>query len=399
MIAVEEALGFIRKEKAEILETEFIATSHALGRVLSTPLVAPLNLPSFRQSAMDGYALCISEKNTYKVVGEIKAGDETNFLLKKGECVRIFTGAPVPDTAQAVVIQEKVTLKENNITIDSPLKKGQNIREIGSQVQKGNVTLEKNQELNPAGLGFIQSLGIQSVEVYRKPKVTVVVTGNELVAPGSPLSKGKIFESNSLLLDAALSQFQVKAVVLSKVKDTLQSTIVALEKAIAHSDLVLISGGISVGKYDFVGEALAQLGVKEVFYKVKQRPGKPLFFGKKERTFCFALPGNPASTLSCFYVYVLPLLNRMMHKNSQGLRRSQLPLTHSFHSSEPRALFLKAFVKEGKVTILDHQNSSMLISFAKANALVYLPENEATLEKEDFVTVLFLPEANQIVSE
>ncbi len=139
MIAVEEALGFIRKEKAEILETEFIATSHALGRVLSTPLVAPLNLPSFRQSAMDGYALCISEKNTYKVVGEIKAGDETSFSLQKGECVRIFTGAPVPDTAQVVVIQEKVTLKENNITIDSPLKKGQNIREIGSQVQKGTL--------------------------------------------------------------------------------------------------------------------------------------------------------------------------------------------------------------------------------------------------------------------
>ena len=150
-----------------------------------------------------------------------------------------------------------------------------------------------------------------------------------------------------------------------------------------------------MGDYDFVGKALQNLGVKDIFYKVRQRPGKPLYFGKKGNTSCFALPGNPASTLTCFYVYVLPLLNRLRNFESLGLRREKLPLTQDFQSSEARALFLKANVNRGKVSLLDHQNSSMLISFAKANAVVFLPENGASLKKHEKVEVLFLPDFNE----
>lgn len=395
MIAVEEALRLIQEEQNVITETETIATQEALGRVLSKSIQAPIALPSFRQSAMDGYALHIGTGLTYTVVGEQKAGDAKTFDLKAGECVRIFTGAAVPDTANAVVIQEKVQRFETKIELENLPQLGQNIRAHGTQIKKGSFPLEKGQVLNPAGLGLIQSLGIQKVKVFRKPRVCVIVTGNELLPPGSALSEGKIFESNSLILKAALHQIQIEPQIITGVPDQLEDTEDVLKGAFATSDLVLISGGISVGDYDFVGKALQNLGVKDIFYKVRQRPGKPLYFGKKGNTFCFALPGNPASTLTCFYVYVLPLLNYLRNFGSLGLRREKLPLTQDFQSSEARALFLKATVNQGKVSLLDHQNSSMLISFAKANAVVFLPENGADLKKHEKVEVLFLPDFNE----
>jgi molybdopterin molybdotransferase len=395
MIAVEEALRLIQEEQNVITETETIATQEALGRVLSKSIQAPIALPSFRQSAMDGYALHIGTGLTYTVVGEQKAGDAKTFDLKAGECVRIFTGAAVPDTANAVVIQEKVQRFETKIELENLPQLGQNIRAHGTQIKKGSFPLEKGQVLNPAGLGLIQSLGIQKVKVFRKPRVCVIVTGNELLPPGSTLSEGKIFESNSLILKAALHQIQIEPQIITGVPDQLEDTEDVLKGAFATSDLVLISGGISVGDYDFVGKALQNLGVKDIFYKVRQRPGKPLYFGKKGNTFCFALPGNPASTLTCFYVYVLPLLNYLRNFGSLGLRREKLPLTQDFQSSEARALFLKATVNQGKVSLLDHQNSSMLISFAKANAVVFLPENGADLKKHEKVEVLFLPDFNE----
>lgn len=395
MIAVEEALRLIQEEQNVITETETIATQEALGRVLSKSIQAPIALPSFRQSAMDGYALHIGTGLTYTVVGEQKAGDAKTFDLKAGECVRIFTGAAVPDTANAVVIQEKVQRFETKIELENLPQLGQNIRAHGTQIKKGSFPLEKGQVLNPAGLGLIQSLGIQKVKVFRKPRVCVIVTGNELLPPGSTLSEGKIFESNSLILKAALHQIQIEPQIITGVPDQLEDTEDVLKGAFATSDLVLISGGISVGDYDFVGKALQNLGVKDIFYKVRQRPGKPLYFGKKGNTFCFALPGNPASTLTCFYVYVLPLLNYLRNFGSLGLRREKLPLTQDFQSSEARALFLKATVNQGKVSPLDHQNSSMLISFAKANAVVFLPENGADLKKHEKVEVLFLPDFNE----
>ena len=395
MIAVEEALRLIQEEQNVITETETIATREALGRVLSKSIQAPIALPSFRQSAMDGYALHMGKGLTYTVIGEQKAGDAKPFDLKAGECIRIFTGAAVPNTANAVVIQEKVKRFETKIELENLPQLGQNVRAQGTQIKKGSFPLEKGQMLNPAGLGLIQSLGIQKVEVFRKPRVCVIVTGNELLPPGSTLSEGKIFESNSLILKAALHQIQIEPQIITGVPDRLEDTVDVLKGAFATSDLVLISGGISVGDYDFVGKALQNLGVKDIFYKVRQRPGKPLYFGKKGNTFCFALPGNPASTLTCFYVYVLPLLNHLRNFGSLGLRREKLPLTQDFQSSEARALFLKANVNRGKVSLLDHQNSSMLISFAKANAVVFLPENGAFLKKHEKVEVLFLPDFNE----
>ena len=194
-----------------------------------------------------------------------------NYFLTPGSCIRVFTGAFIPDSANTIVIQEKVKRKENFIHLESFPKEKQNIREIGSQIKRGSISLEKGHNLNPAGLGLIQSLGIRYLDVYKKPLVTIIVTGNELIPPGGKLSKGKIFESNSLILKAGLEQNQIMPQLVIEVLDSLGATEDTLRKALDSSNLVLISGGISVGDYDFVGKALKNLKVQEIFYKVLQK--------------------------------------------------------------------------------------------------------------------------------
>ena len=391
MIAVEEALAFVLENSFPLKESEILPINQCINRNLAKAVKAPIDLPSFRLSSVDGYALCLHQSNTYSIVDEVKAGDAANPSLKIGECVRIFTGAVVPDNADAVIMQEKTIRNQDTVTIEAPVNKGQNIRLRGSQVKKGDFPLKKGQVLQASGLAFLKSLGIDQVEVVRLPKVTIVITGNELITSSEKLTRGKIYESNSILLQAALLNQGIETQLISFTEDSLKETINNLKKAFFNSDIVLVSGGISVGDYDFVKQALKELEVKEIFYKVRQRPGKPLFFGKKDQGFVFALPGNPASTLSCFYVYVLPLIARLKGSKSDGLIRASIPLAHDFSSEEPRALFLKATVQKQNVSILDRQHSSMLVSFAKANALVYIPEQGVRLKKGALVETLLLP--------
>jgi molybdopterin molybdotransferase len=391
MISVEEALALVLENSFSLTETEKLPLAQCLNRNLAYSVQAPIDLPNFRQSSMDGYALCLHNANDYSLKGEVKAGDDSNPLLHPGECVRIYTGAPVPDTATAVVMQEKTAQNGSSISLESPVEVGQNIRSIGSQVKKGTFPLEKGQVLQASGLAFLQSLGFVEIEVIRSPIVTIILTGNELISSKQPLTKGKIYESNSVLLETALAQQGVKTRLISFAEDTLEATYKNLKQAFSISDVVLVSGGISVGEYDFVKKALELLEVEEIFYKVRQRPGKPLFFGKKNKGFVFALPGNPASTLSCFYIYVLPLLARLKGGHSEGLIRVSIPLAHEFKIEEPRACFLKASVENKSVRILDRQHSSMLVSFAKANALVYFPEHGGTYKKGTPVETLLLP--------
>ena len=393
MITVEEALALVLENSFPLEESEILPINQCLNRNLAKAIKAPINLPSFRLSSMDGYALCLHQSNIYSIVDEIKAGDATNPSLKIGECVRIFTGAVVPDNADAVIIQEKTIRKKDTLTIETPVNKGQNIRLVGSQVKKEDFPLEKGQLLQASGLAFLKSLGIDEVEVVRLPKVTIIITGNELIPSSEKLTRGKIYESNSILLQSALIHQGIETQLISFTEDSLKATTTNLKKAFFNTDVVLVSGGISVGDYDFVKQALKELEVKEIFYKVRQRPGKPLFFGKKDRVFVFALPGNPASTLSCFYVYVLPLLNRLKGGKSDGLIRLSIPIGHDFKSVEPRALFLKATVQNKTVRILDRQHSSMLVSFAMANALVYIPEQDILLKKGSLVETLLLPDS------
>lgn len=392
MISVEEALAKVAAHSENhVRRRKSVPLQEALHSVLAQTVYAPIALPPFKQSAMDGYAIHRHDQHTYQLVGEIKAGDPFDLILKPGEACRIFTGAGVPETANAVVIQEQVYREQGQIRLQKTPELGQNIRTIGEQLNPGTLVFEQGAFLNPPALGLLQSLGLSNVEVYSKPRISVLITGNELEPPGKPLGPGKIYESNSLVLQMVLRQMGITTIQMNRIKDNAYATRKALEKALAQSDLVLVSGGISVGDFDFVGQALHEIGVEEIFYKVKQKPGKPLFFGKFQQTYLFALPGNPASTLNCFYVYVYPLLEALMGKTKRGLLRIQQPIAKEFENNSGRALFLKASIKNNVVSLLTGQASSMIKAFAAANALVYIPSEKKTVTQNEWVETLLLP--------
>ena len=392
LISVEHALNLI-KDHANIWEkADTISVEDAFNRILAEDIFAPLPLPPFRQSIMDGYALVIGETLNYRVVGEIKTGDSTSYNLKAGEAVRIFTGAQLPDSANAVVMQEHVIVRDYVIQLKEVPKIGQHIRNVGEQIEKGDMSLVKGDKLNPSSIGILKSFGLESVTVTRLPKISIISTGNELVIAGQKLQAGQIYESNSQVIRSALQQKGLKVLHSFKVKDSLDDTQQAIEDAISSSDIVLISGGISVGDYDFVSTALNNLGVEEIFYKVLQKPGKPLYFGKKDSTYVFALPGNPASTLTCLYVYVFTLIDAITNSNNIGLKRIQFPISEDFENPFGKALFLKATLEDGSVTILNQQNSAMILSFARADALVYIPADCIAVRNGQLVTTILLPQ-------
>jgi molybdopterin molybdotransferase len=360
------------------------------GHVLAETIYSPINMPPFRQATMDGFALCLHDSLHYEIVGEVKAGDVFETGLKPGQAVKIFTGAAVPNSAQSVIQIEKVTVKGPGLDLNESIKPETNVRQLGAQIVKDAVALEKGTFMNPAAIGFLTGLGLTQARVWKKPRIGTLVTGNELVSAGQMLVGGKVYESNRLMLQTALYDADFEDLALYQVYDDLALTKKMIKNAIKDNEVVLVTGGISVGDYDFVGRALESLGVETLFYKVNQKPGKPLFVGKKDNKIIFALPGNPAAALTCFYVYVLPTLQKysgINHKYGSDLKKD---LAHDFAVDNPRAQFLKASVVGDEVTVLSHQDSGMLNSFALANALVHVADGNYHLLKGDKVSVYLI---------
>ncbi|OUR91129.1 molybdopterin molybdenumtransferase MoeA [Flavobacteriales bacterium 34_180_T64] len=391
MISVNQALEIVQNNINPTQHSELKDTKNALGNVLYRDIVSPINMPPFNQSAMDGYALHLHESSNYQIIGEIKAGDDSHPTLQKGEGVRIFTGAAVPESANAVVMQERVSITNQNLILDTKVSLQENIRPIGEQVNKDQIALKKGTVLTPAAVAFLSTLGITKVSVYKKPSIAIIVTGNELVEAGQSLTYGLIYESNSIMLTSALNSLGYPNVKTHKVDDNYEHTVDLLWEAMSAYDMVIISGGISVGDYDFVGKALQELEVKELFYKVKQKPGKPLFFGKTKSCVVFALPGNPAAALSCYYIYVQTALQIMSGNSSYTLSKTIAQSQSNYVKKGNRSQFLKAIYKHGNVEILEGQSSAMLQTFAIANAFVVMPESLQTININDDVEVILLP--------
>lgn len=391
MISVYEALRIIDENVFPTVHLETRNLAEAVGFIVSEAVVSPINMPPFRQSAMDGFALHLHDVGTYSVVGEIKAGEAHNPVLKKGEAVRIFTGAAVPDSADAVVMQEKVSPMGDSILLSYVPFSGENIRPLGEQVNTGAVALKKGTRLTPAAIGFLTSIGVVEVKVYQKPSVAIITTGNELVTAGQPLNHGQIYESNASMLSSAIRSLGYNRVSTFKVEDDARMTYDILQTVINENDIVLITGGISVGDYDFVGRTLKELQVEQLFYKVNQKPGKPFFFGRMTDTIVFALPGNPAAALSCFYMYVYTALQRKSGDLNFQLKRTKEKSASFFVKKGGRPQFLKAVYANEKVALLEGQSSAMLQTFAIANALVFVPDDVVEIAPDDIVDVIHLP--------
>lgn len=390
MLSVEEAKKKI-VEVTQSLDHEVIPVEHAQGRILAKDLIAPFSLPPFRQSAMDGYAVKMHAEHSYTCVAEVAAGSSANPSIAAGEAVRIFTGAKVPDDADTVIIQEWIEETDQSLprTIrvieGKQVKSGANIRPLGEQLRAGEVALKKGCKLNGSALGFAQSFGLTELSVYKLPQIHLVITGDELAKPGTVAEAGQIFESNSITLSKTLEPAGYTVDRIHYVPDDLAETIQTLSACLKEADLVLVSGGISVGDHDHVLKACQTIGVQEHFYKVKQKPGKPLFFGQKGKSTLFGLPGNPASALTCMHHYVIPHLAIRCGNEHPWPKKVMLPLSADFTKKGDRAVFLKACLSEGTVEILGAQASSMLSSYVIADGLVYLPFDKSEVKEGELV--------------
>ncbi len=389
MISVEEA-KILLMENIFSLDPVKIFLGDAVNLILAEDILSPLDLPPFRQSAMDGYAINFHErKMKLNISGEVKAGEKNRFIVPPKGAIRIFTGAPVPQNSDCVVMQENTLVENGYLNIlSSNLKRNENIRLVGFHIKKGEIALKKGTKLSPAAIGFLASLGIKKVFVYRRPKISIIVTGDELQEIGKELQPGQIYESNSLTLKAALNNIGIKPVSVLKARDTKKNLSDKIKAGLKKSDVLIITGGISVGEYDLVKGCLFENNVEEIFYKVNQKPGKPIFFGKnsvfgrKKNKFVFALPGNPAATLVCFYEYVLPAIKKIIGFDNCFLPVNNLKILKDFKYSSGRANFLRGKILGNGVVVLDGQESYMMKSFSEADSLIYLPAIKEDSEKK-----------------
>ena len=393
LIPVAEAEKLIR-EHTKTLSPAWLPLQKAAGLISATDIFATVDIPSYPQSSMDGYAISYAgwQKNKILTIeGESAAGTSESIFLVPEKAVRIFTGAPIPIGADTVVMQEK-TKTENGLLIieDKTLETGLNVRPKGSEIKAGELALSKNSMLTPAAIGFLASIGNAEVYVYPTPRISIIITGNELQEPGNPLGYGQVYESNSFALKAALRQLGIHNIYILRADDTLEILSEKLTSSLEQSDTVLVTGGASVGDYDFVLQAAASCGVEAIFHKIKQRPGKPLFFGKRENKLVFGLPGNPASVITCFFEYVAPALARMSNKTF-SLQKLKVPLIKSFKKLAGLTHFLKGSYDGKTVTALDAQESYRLSSFAQANCLIKIDEEVTLCEKSELVEIHLLP--------
>ena len=392
MISVEAALEIVLKHVPPT-QTIRLPVKDALGYVLALDLIAPMDAPAFDQSAMDGYAFRWEDGGKALLIdGAVAAGDDAEQTLQSGTARRIFTGGRIPDGANTVVIQEHTQIKENHLYIDSPnLRKGSNIRLKGSQIKTGDVALEQGTVLRAAAIGFLATMGMTEVAVYKKPRIGILVTGSELITPGTPLTRGGTYESNSVMLMAALQEVGFVAAEIRRIADDKELTLTTMAAMAATCDVLLLTGGVSVGDHDHVAGSQSHPAFTTIFHKVKQKPGKPFLFGKYGHTPLFGLPGNPASVLTCFYVYVVPFLLQWSGRTNGRLAGGTLLLSTAQQKKSGLTVFLKASAHGNRVDILPQQESYILKSYAAADCLVLLPETATEFPADSEVEVIYLP--------
>jgi len=404
----------VTKAKSLVLKNSFtfgvvkLPLEKALGLTLAEDVFALNDVPSFTNSAMDGYA--VKSKQTkaatkdnplaLKLIGSVKAGSFAKQILKNKEAIKIMTGAPLPKGADSVVIKEDTFEEYGKVLVKKEVKPGENVRFQGEEIKKGDLALRKFTVLNPAALGFLATIGIKRVKVFKPPVITIIATGDELVTSSEKLTFGKIYDSNSVSLKAALKECGIDPVNILKSPDDLTGLQKTLSKAIQNSDIVLISGGISVGDYDYVKKILKSLKVKEIFWKVAQKPGKPLYFGKQGQVLVFGIPGNPAACLVVFYEYIRPAILKSMGRKEISLPTIRGKLTKTLKKNQNLSYFWRGKLNGNShpptVTISEKQGSHMLQTFALGDCLIIGPENITEIKKNSLVEVHLLPWRNKL---
>ena len=395
MISVDDAINRITCS-VERLQSEVVHLAESHGRILAKDVKAPTSHPPFNVSSMDGYA--IKSKDTGKVptilkkIGEVPAGDQFSGILKAGEAIRLFTGSRIPDGADTVVIQENTKSDGDNVKILKKSVVGDYIRLAGLDYNLGDVTLKAGQFLTPRAIGLLASMNCPWVHVRRKPRIAILATGNEIVMPGETLGPNQIISANTHALAAAVKSYGGEAINLGVARDDTTAIRTLAEKS-KSSDILITTGGASVGDYDLVQTALGEIGLELDFWKIAMRPGKPLIFGKIGNTHFFGLPGNPVSALVCALIFIRPAVLRMLSYEKLSPTLLRVPISQPLGENDERQDYLRATLQQRKdqkheVTPFTVQDSSMLSCLTHSNCLIVRPPFDPPISAGSLVNVI-----------
>jgi molybdopterin molybdotransferase len=396
-LSVSEAQRLVL-ESVATFDAEPVKLEQSLGRVLAEEVCANRDQPPYDISAMDGYALCSADlcaiPATLEIVEDIKAGDMPTKTLVPGLCARIMTGAPMPQGADAVIrVEDTEALDEKHVQINQTVKPGNDIRRLGENMRNGEVVLNHGMEITPGVVGVLATVKRAQVQVYRRPRVAILSTGNELEGLDEPVDPNKIPNSNSYALMAQTQALGIEPVLLGIARDDPDELARYLKRGLEY-DVLLVSGGTSVGVHDYVRPTIEALGAQMMFWRVAMKPGHPVAFGKVGEKIIFGLPGNPVSSMVCFEEFVAPALRRMMGHTRTHRRIIEARLTHDVKHRSGRTEFIRVLLAQEQggytATSTGAQGSGMLLSMARADGLAIVPADCNGLAAGNTVTVQLL---------
>jgi molybdopterin molybdotransferase len=375
LLAIDEARARVLSVVTP-LETEDVALAAALGRVLAEDVTAAYDVPGFANSAMDGFAVRSGPAGRrLAIVGESRAGAPAGLAVGDGEAVRISTGAALPEGADAVLQVELTQEADGAVMLEGETVPGHNVRNPGEDLRAGAVVLRAGSRLGAAAVGVAAGAGRATVRCARVPTVAVLATGDELVEPGAPLAPGQLHDSNALTLAALVARAGCEVVHRGRVPDSAEGTRAAIDRALAACDVLVVSGGVSVGPHDHVKGALGELGVEEHFWRVALRPGKPTWFGTRGRTLVFGLPGNPVSAMVTFLLFARPALAALQGATADPPRERTV-LAEAIARSPDRDECARVRLRDGRAELTGPQGSHQLTSMLEADALAIIPRGE-----------------------
>jgi molybdopterin molybdotransferase len=396
LLSVDQALQRIRDALTPIHGFERSALRDALRRIVAQPVISPLNVPAYINSAMDGYAIFSGDipatgAVTLQVIGSSFAGAPFSGEMQAGQAVRIMTGAMVPEGADTVVMQELAKRDGDNVTIGSGHKTGENVRHIGEDIARGGVVLAPGQKIRAPELGLLASLGVAEVTVRRRLRVATFSTGDELCSIGEQPGEGQIYDSNRYSLFGMLHDLGVEHIDMGVIRDDEQAISDAFQTASEIADVLITSGGVSVGEADFVKQTLDRLGQVD-FWKIAMKPGKPLAFGTVNKAVFFGLPGNPVSVMATFYQIVLPSLRYLTGEHATSPLRLRVRSADKLKKHPGRQDFQRGILKtddtgELRVHTTGNQGSHILSSMSQANCFIILSTESSTVEAGEWVEV------------
>jgi len=399
MISVQEAKSII-SNNIQPLGFETVSLKNAGNRVLAQDITATFPMPQFDNSSMDGFAVRAVDTEgadvlspvILKMVGISSAGTPCDVILKSGQCAQCMTGAVIPDGADAIIIVENTSgfLDSETVYIFQEAKIGEHIRRKGEEIQKDEILLSRGICITPNEIGTLASFGYDKISFMKIPKIAIIVTGSELIEPGNKIELGRIYNSNLYMIAELAKKSRVEIVMREVIKDDKDYLCRLLSEALQTCDVIISSGGISMGRFDYMREVYNKLGVQEHFWKVAQKPGKPLFFGTLDSKLIFGLPGNPVSSFICYMEYIYPVLQDMQKKTKDFKQQAILTETFPVDSKKHRYLFGRSWIdSSGRLLCspTSKTGSHMVTAFLGSNCIMVSPPGKKFMKKGDKITI------------